>query len=211
MLETADRHNRLVMLKPLRLVGILVVAGVVASGASAMEETIYPGVGIGKLKLGMTRAQVVRALGKDYIVNESSPSYTELGWNFSSWTVRLRDGRAVEVGTALQSQRTTKRVGPGTFWLKLVKAYPGGACTFTDAPPGFGGYSPLEYLVPHKGGTQTLFTLHAWPPRAYYASTAKTFFVVSVAVRTRYEALPEFARDFPYRCRDGWQSTPLPR
>jgi hypothetical protein len=39
----------------MRLLGILVVAAVVASGASAMEETIYPGVGIGKLKLGMTR------------------------------------------------------------------------------------------------------------------------------------------------------------
>jgi hypothetical protein len=117
MLGTAGRHNRLVMRRPLRLVGVLVVAGVVASGASAMEETINPGVGIGKLKLGMTRAQVVRTLGRDYVVNESSPS----------------------------------------------------------------------------------------------APTAKTFFVVSVAVRTRYEALPEFARDFPYRCRDGWQSTALPR
>jgi hypothetical protein len=199
------------MLRRLWLLGILIVAGVVASGAGAIEETIYPGVGIGKVQLGMTRAQVLRALGKDYVVNKTGSSYTELGWNFSSWTVRLRDGRTVEVGTVLRNQRTTKRVGPGTFWLKLVKAYPGGACTFTDANPGFGAYAPLEYLVAHKGGTQTLFTLHAWPPRAYYASSAKTFFVVSVAVRTRYEALPEFARDFPYRCRDGWQSTELPR
>jgi hypothetical protein len=103
------------MLRPLRLFAILVVTGIVASSASAMEETIYPGVGIGKVKLGMTRTQVVRALGKDYVVNKSGSSYTELGWNFSSWTIRLRDGRAVEVGTALQGQRTTKRVGPGTF------------------------------------------------------------------------------------------------
>jgi hypothetical protein len=199
------------MLRPVWLLGIFVVTAIVASGAAAMEETIYPGVGIGKLKLGMTRAQVVRTLGKDYVVNASGAGYTELGWNFSSWTVRLREGRAVEVGTALQTQRTTKRVGPGSFWLKLVKAYPGGSCTFTGPPPGFGAYAVLEYLVAHKGGTQTVFTLHAWPPRAYYASTAKTFFVVSVAVRTRYQALPEFARDYPYRCRDGWQSTALPK
>jgi hypothetical protein len=160
----------------------------------------------------MTRTQVVHTLGKDYVVNESSSSYTELGWNFSSWSVRLRGGRAVEVGTILHSQRTTKRVGTGTFWLKLVKAYPGGACTFTDVPPaGSAAYGVLEYLVAHKGGTQTLFTLHAWPPRAYYGAAAKTFFVVSVAVRTRYETLPEFARDYATRCRDGWQSTPLPR
>jgi hypothetical protein len=200
------------VLRPMWLLGILVAAGVVASGASALEETIYPGVGIGKVKLGMTRAQVVRTLGNDYVVNESGSSYTELGWNFSSWSVRLRGGRAVEVGTILHSQRTTKRVGPGTFWLKLVKAYPGGACTFTDVPPaGSAAYGVLEYLVAHKGGTQTLFTLHAWPPRAYYGAAAKTFFVVSVAVRTRYETLPEFARDYATRCRDGWQSTPLPR
>ncbi|HEX7310147.1 MAG TPA: hypothetical protein VF232_03120 [Gaiellaceae bacterium] len=200
------------MLRPMRLLGILVVAGVAASGASATEETIYPGVGIGKVKLGMSRAQVLRALGRDYVVNESGSTNTELAWNFSSWTVRLRDGRAVEVGTTLHGQRTTKRVGPGTFWLKLVKAYPGGACTMTDIPPvGSAAYGVLEYLVAHKGGTQTLFTLHAWPPRAYYGAAAKTFFVVSVAVRRRYEALPEFARDYPGRCRDGWQSTPLPR
>jgi len=191
--------------------GVALAAAFVVSGASATESTIYPGVGIGKVKLGMTRAQVVRALGKDYLLNESGSSYTELGWNFSSWTVRLRDGRAVEVGTVLHSQRTTKRVGPGTLWLKLVKAYPGGACTFKDVPAGMGDSGVLEYLVGHKGGTQTLFTLHGWPPRAYYAPTAKTFFVISVAVRTRYEALPEFARDYSYRCRDGWQSSPLPR
>jgi len=36
-------------------------------------------------------------------------------------------------------------------------------------------------------------------------------FVVSVSVRTRYEALPEFARDYQYRCRDGWQTTAHPQ
>ena len=194
------------------LLGILVVAGVVVSGASALEETIYPGVGIGKVKLGMTRAQVVHMLGNDYVVNESGSSYTELGWNFSSWSVRLRGGRAVEVGTILHSQRTTKRVGPGTFWLKLVKAYPGGACTFTDVPPaGSAAYGVLEYLVAHKGGTQTLFTLHPWPVRAYYGASPKTYFVVSVAVRTHYQAMPEFAANYQYRCRDGWKTTKLPQ
>ena len=197
------------MLRRLSLLGVLVVAGVAALGAAAMEETITPGVGIGKVKLGMTKAQVLRALGKDYVVNDTTPAYTELGWNFSSWTVRLRDGRAVEVGTALQSQKTTKRVGPGTLWLKLVKAYPGGACTFADVQTSLDGI--LEYLVAHKGGTQTLFTLHPWPPRAYYGASPKTFFVTSVAVRTHYQAQPEFAGDYQYRCRDGWKSTPLPR
>jgi hypothetical protein len=200
------------MIRRVQLLAVLLVTGIVASGASAMEETIYPGVGIGKVKLGMTRAQVVRALGKDYLVNNSGANYTELGWNFSSWTVRLRQGRAVEVGTVLRTQKTTKRVGPGTLWLKLYKAYPGGSCTFTDvAPAPYVAPAVMEYLVAHKGGTQTLFTLHEWPPRAYYGPTAKTLFVVSVSVRTRYQALPEFAGDYPYRCADGWQSNPVPR
>jgi hypothetical protein len=197
------------MLRPLWLLALLVVAAIVATDASALGVRIFPGGGRGKVKLGMTRAQVVRTLGKDYVVNEKGSSYTELGWNFSSWTVRFRDGRAVEVGTALRGQRTTKRVGPGTLWLKLVKAYPGGACTFTGVTTSADGV--LEYLVAHKGGTQTLFTLHPWPARAYYGASPKTFFVVSVAVRTHYETQPEFARDYAYRCRDGWQSTPLPR
>ena len=127
------------MVRRARLLGVLLAAGIVASGASAMEETIDPGVGIGKLKLGMTRAQVVGALGKSYTVNESSQAFTELGWNFSSWTVRLKDGRAVEVGTSLHNQKTTKRVGPGAFWQNVVKAYPGGACTFNGVDTSLDG------------------------------------------------------------------------
>ena len=45
----------------------------------------------------MTRAQVVRALGKDYIVNESGSRAMQTQVELpSSWAVRLRDGRAVE-------------------------------------------------------------------------------------------------------------------
>jgi hypothetical protein len=190
------------------------VAATLAAGAYATESTIYPGVGIGKVKLGMTLAQVKHVLGSDAIVNDretiGGTPYVELGWNFSEWSVGfVRRGstyRAVHVTTAQHEQRTTTGVGPGTFWLKLVKAYPGGVCTFA-----FGSTGGLEYLVPHKGGTQTIFLLHAWPPRSgYYGITQKTYFVISVAVRTPYQARPEFARDYPYRCRSGYQSTPLP-
>ena len=133
--------------------------------------------------------------------------YVELEWNFSEWAVGfVRRGstyRAVHVTTETRAQRTPTGVGAGTFWLKLVKAYPGGVCTFTDRA--------LEYLVPHRGGTQTIFSLHGWPPRAgYYGITLKTYFVIAVAVRTPYEARPEFARDYPGRCKAGYQSMPIP-
>ena len=44
---------------------MLVLAAVAAGSASAAELTIYPGVGVDKVNLGMTRAQVLRVLGKD--------------------------------------------------------------------------------------------------------------------------------------------------
>jgi hypothetical protein len=200
-----------------RVAGVVVtVVLATAGGASATESTIYPGVGIGKVKLGMTQAQVKHVLGSGAIVNGretiSGAPYVELGWNFSEWSVGfVRRGstyRAVHVTTEQRAQRTTTGIGPGTFWLKLVKAYPGGVCTFNFT----GRSGALEYLVPHKGGTQTIFLLHAWPPRSgSYGVSQKTYFVISVAVRTLYQARPEFARDYPYRCKSGYQSTPLPR
>ncbi len=194
----------------IRLGAIVILVGITASSASATEATIVPGVGIGKVKLGMMRAQVTRILGPSATVEAqqtiSGAQYVELGWNFDSWTVGFLRNHVVQVGTELRSQRTTSRIGPGTFWLKLVKAYPGGVCTF--------GEHALEYLVPHGGGTQTIFFLDVWPPRAgtYYGSPPpKTFFVRSATVRTPYKALPEFAHDYPDRCKPGWQTAPLPK
>ena len=192
------------------------IAATFPACASATESTIYPGVGIGKVKLGMTLTQVKHVLGADAIVNDretvNGSDYLELGWNFSAWAVGfVRHGstyRAVHVTTALRAQRTTTGIGPGAFWLKLARAYPGGVCTFLLT----GSSGGLEYLVPHRGGTQTIFFLKPWPPESgQYGVTQKTYSVISVAVRTPYEARPEFARDYPYRCREGWQSTPLPR
>ena len=90
--------------------------------ASAVELTIHPGVGIGNGRLGMTKTQVERILGKDGIVNGgenvAGHAYLELGWNFDSWTVGflLQKGRyrVVRVGTTMARQRTPKRVGVGT-------------------------------------------------------------------------------------------------
>ena len=73
---------------------LLVLAAAVALPASAAELTIYPGVGVGKVELGMTRAQVVRVLGKDYIVNG-------------------REGNAAEIAVGLFDARFQRRVHAG--------------------------------------------------------------------------------------------------
>jgi hypothetical protein len=195
-----------------------IAAATLAAPASATESTIYPGVGIGKVKLGMTKAQVARALGQDSLVNDRATykgtQYVELGWNFSSWSVAFaRAGstlRVVQIATTLRNQKTPARVGIGTLWRSLVRAYPGGACAFgnsiglpEDGVEGRFG-SHLEYLVPHSGGTQTIFMLKLEGQR---------YRVFEAHVRKPFTTLGEFGRDSPFRCRPGWENTdvPLPR
>jgi hypothetical protein len=195
----------------MRALAAIALALLFVPSASAVESTIYPGVGIGHLKLGMTRAQAERALGKEHIVNARAGEYVELGWNFSSWTVGFKRGRAVQISTAVTRQRTTKGIGPGTAWLKLVHTYPGGSCTHARSL-GSSGWPPqvVEYLVTSKGGTQTVYILHPWPPSSFYGPSATTARVSEVYVRRPFRRLPEFAPDWDYRCAEGWQRRALP-
>jgi hypothetical protein len=194
---------------------------IVASAASATESTIYPGVGIGNVKLGMTPAQAEAKLGKDFLVNErasvGNAQYLDLGWRFSSWTVSFvkqgRTFRAVRVTTTLRNQKTSKGIGPGTLWPAVVRAYPHGVCTFGVSAMGLpsrnkiGSY--LEYLVPHEGGTQTIYVLQ--PTFDEGTQRITNYRVLEVHVRTPFVQLPEFAPDSPFRCAPGWQKTKLPQ
>jgi hypothetical protein len=188
------------------------------AGASASESTIYPGVGIGKITLGMTVSQVKHVLGKDAAVNDretyNGTQYVELGWNYSTWSIAFAQARAklrvVQVATTLRSQKTPAKVGVGTAWRQLVRAYPHGLCAFgnsiglpKDGVEGRYG-SLLEYLVPHRGGTQTIYMLRQDDDR---------YHVFEVHVRRPFTPLGEFARDNAFGCRPGWESTefPLPR
>jgi hypothetical protein len=187
-------------------VGIAAAAALVAGVAplGATESTIYPGVGIGKVRLGMTLAQVEHALGRDYLVDAREPDYLELGWNFSSWTVGFQRGRAVLVSTTLRSQKARAGAGPGASWPRVVHAYPGGRCTFNYV----NYFWRVEYLVPHRGGTQTLFTFRD----VYDEQKAQVtgYVVTEASVRTAYRRLPEFAPNWADRCADGWSKTALP-
>lgn len=183
----------------------LLVAAAIARPASAAESTINPGVGIGKVKLGMTRAQVTRLLGGDYLVNKRGDGYLELGWDLGSWTVGFEKSRVVLVSTTLRAQRTAAGAGPGAAWLRVVRAYPGGRCTFN-----FVNYFwRPEYLVPHRGGTQTLFVFRDVFDEKLNDVTG--FRAIEVTVRTPYERLPEFAPDWRDQCAPGWASTEVPR
>jgi hypothetical protein len=201
----------------------VVAALLVAGTGSATESTIYPGVGIGKVKLGMTKAQVVHVLGKDALVNGrktiGATQYVELGWNFATWTVAFaRTGgtlHAVQVGTTVQSQRTTAGIGAGALWRRVVHTYPHGLCAFGNSiglpKPDAGrlrmGFY-LEYLVPHKGGTQTIYVFqHIFSERL---QKIVNYDVFEVHVRKAFVPLEEFAPDSRTRCAAGWENTDVP-
>jgi hypothetical protein len=207
--------------------GVCVLAAAVGltltAGASAIESTIYPGVGIGKVRLGMTRAQVERLLGRDAIVNGratiAATEYVELAWNFATWTVafaQTRSGlRVVQVGTTAHGQRTPTRIGIGTLWRPLVRAYPHGLCAFGNSlglpkptPDRFRMGVYLEYLVPHAGGTQTIYVLQ--DVFSEKLQQVNGYRVLEVHVRSAFVPLEEFKPDSRSRCRTGWEDTDVP-
>jgi hypothetical protein len=196
-------------------VAAAVIAGTLVSAASATELTIVPGVGIGKVKLGMTAAQVKKALGKSYTINSttnlSGRHYVEYGWNYSQWTVTFaqqgRRLRVVQVGVVTRKQRTAKGIGPGSSWRALVRAYPNGVCRFNPLPI---NAAAVKYLVPRKGGTHTIYVLPSPRPNMFNPGEQKKWQVSEVQVRTPWMPLPEFGRDWIALCSPDWRTSDSP-
>jgi hypothetical protein len=191
------------------VVVVLVVA--FAAPASATEVTIYPGVGIGKLKLGMTQAQVEKVLGKDDLVDERATvggaAYHELGWNFASWSVGLLQGRVtwrvVQVATTVRSQRTLNRIGAGSTFKSVVRAFSQAICGVRYARPGVVAPPKIGLLVAQKGGLQTVFWV-----ATNMRSGAGTWRVYETTVRQSFRPLGAFGPG--HECRDGWRERGTP-
>jgi opacity protein-like surface antigen len=135
-----------------RAFAIALLAVAVAAPASATEMTIVPGVGIGKVRLGMTLAQVKKVLGQPQTVNARKQlsghrGYIEYGWNFSSFWVGFVNTKGVLhaalVGTVLRGEKTASGVGVGTSVDKLRGEYKV-ACTNTSDGP----FDPHQYRDP---------------------------------------------------------------
>jgi hypothetical protein len=186
------------------LLCVVALALTLVPSASAIESTIYPGIGIGKVKLGMTQAQVKRALGNWRYVNERNGNHLSVGWGFGQWTVDFVSGRVAEVSVTLVSQKTPTRVGPGSTWRALVRAYPHGVCTINND-----NWGRAEYLVPHTGGTQTIYYVRQ--PRYRVGQPVPSVWRVSeVHVRTPWVRLPEFAPSWYAPCGRDWRTSDHP-
>lgn len=162
---------------------VLVVAAVVVPPSFAIETTLMPGVGIGKVKLGMTLAQVKKALGPPQTVNKRAQlpgrhGYIEYGWDFSTLWVGFVNTKgvlhAVLVGTDLRSQGTLKGVGIGTVRETLRRKLPVVACGPKNWQLGAGAYvraaeekGSVDYcLFGPADGRVTAFHLYTDPGKA---------------------------------------------
>jgi hypothetical protein len=91
---------RLVVVVSSLLLGAAVTAAPTASAPSS-TRLIRLGVGIGKIRLGMTYAEVRRALGRPQLVNRRQDRgfgnrYIEYLWNYDEWRVGLLGPRGRE-------------------------------------------------------------------------------------------------------------------
>jgi hypothetical protein len=185
---------------------VAVVAAFLAPSASGVEATVVPGVGIGKVTLGMTATQVKTILGGSYLVDEKTTvqgiRYVKYGWDFSTWAVMFRQRgetlRAVQVETTLRGQQTPKRIGVGSTLQQVARAYPHAVC----------GYYAL--LIVSRNGGQTVFKFDALHPRPTGKPSPLdvAYHVSEVVVRQPFRPQPEFRA----RCRDRWleENSPTP-
>jgi hypothetical protein len=205
-----------------RAVCFVFAVAILAAPASATESTIVPGVGIGKIRMGMTLAQVERVFGKDAIVNSrrnvAGTQYVEYGWNFSTWSVGfLQSGatlKATQVATTLRGQRTSDGIGVGSTFKAVARAYPRAICasyypsmgSIATTQPGNGsrGYGPA--IVVAKDRKQMAFMVTN--PDLGLAVKTKPWYVNEVVVRNSVPGAVDFVPDG--RCQPGWQQRGAP-
>jgi hypothetical protein len=104
-----------------------------ASASTQRDALIRPGVGIGKVRLGMTLAQVRAAWGRPQ--SQTSQPQTrggrtiELQYDFGAYVVKLsgfaRSERVVSVATTLAKEKTAHGLGPGALERRVQRAYRG--------------------------------------------------------------------------------------
>jgi hypothetical protein len=196
----------------------LVVALVFSASASGTESTIVRGVGIGKVRIGMTRAEVQRLLGRDYIQNGATTiagaQYVELGWNFSTFSVGFVGGRVVQVETTLRGEKTRQRIGVGSSFKAAARAYPQAICTLYFVSPGTGtdfgvsagARAARTALVVAGDRKQLAFLVETERPIGY--GNLGPVVVKGVIVRNS----PRGSVDVPpnARCRPGWRERGRP-
>lgn len=110
-------------------VSLLLLCTLPAYGATSRDELIRPGIGIGKVRLGMTPAQVRGSMGVPLATAAKKGSFgraeTEWQYGFAAYVVvfaGLRGKqRVTSVTTSIRRERTAEGFGVGTAESTLLK------------------------------------------------------------------------------------------
>ena len=190
------------------VVAALLASVATAEGAPERDGQIRPSVGIGKIRLGMTVAQVRRVLGQPQLLNRRvslgfGREHREYVWNWFEWSVAFRGApgrlRAVRVTTTRRNHRY-RGIGVGTRTRDLVRVFPRATCR--DFYPG-----ETHVLVRTAGGRQLRFRIAGPPQRGTgFAPTPGPIRVAEVIVQ---EALPPLGVTVPVEasgaCSPDWR------
>lgn len=168
--------------------GLAGVAAADVASAPDSSELIRPGVGIGKVRLGMTQAQVRRALGqRQAIVNVRERRfgllYLEVAYDYSAYTVGFFGGpgrlRVVSVATALRRERTRTGLGPGSSLRRLRRVLTGEQCRRRKVVTFVGIQTECSVLAP--SGARTTFIATQDCDQRHICTTTSTVFEVRVS------------------------------
>jgi len=115
------------MVRWLAALGFVALALTASAGATTQRDAlIRPGIGIGKVKLGMSLAQVRTAWGAPQariVSQERGARKLELQYDYAAYVVTLRGDprheRVVAIGTTLAKERTSQGVGVGSLERRL--------------------------------------------------------------------------------------------
>ena len=173
------------------LLAAVVAALVLVPASGARDALIRPGKGIGKVDLGMTLAQVKKAMGRhDQGWSEQRGlglRYLELTWDSGPgdyFAVGLlgRPGRlrVVSIATTRPAERL-RGAGPGTSVVRLKRTFRGLRCR-TLWPAGGGTIIQTEYWLGARNGPQTIFVPGKW--RFYRSNPAGRVAFVTVRLPT---------------------------
>jgi hypothetical protein len=150
--------------------GLALVAS--ASAATQRDALIRPGVGIGKVRLGMTLAQVRAAWGRPQALtitpHQRGGRTIELQYDFAAYVVTLiglpERERVASVATTLAKEKTRQGLGPGSPERRVQRLLRGGLrCERLDVwNPPRSAYPLLrsnrrECILGEPGSPQTVF------------------------------------------------------
>jgi len=158
----------------LLVVLVSLVAAAPAAGTGSSSGVIRPGVGIGKVRLGMTLAQVRKAMGRPMYARGTSAGFGRLLIEYSYWmdgytVFLLRSGkrtRVVSVQTTLRAERTPAGLGVGSTESQLRRAYRDLRCK--DIFPKDGGIiTSHDCIARTRGGRELVFSFGRQPEDDY--------------------------------------------